>query len=541
MQLNVIKRIAVIASAVLCFCAPTVTAGDEDAVTSGTRDLTSAEAVRVMDFVYQGKSRLALDYLGSLANTCGEEPFFLLVKSRVAREALTVDDENKERVEADAEPIHRDLELVIEVCSRRMEAGDDDSSLRLYRGLAWMSKAHLRSFERRFWRAGRDAKKGRSDLEKYLETNPDDPLALGTMGVFLYFADTIPSVFKYVSKLLLMPTGDREKGLRYIEFASENRNFMQTEFQVVRYTIYVLFEGRYEDGLDGTRGLLDRYPDNPRMALPIALMQPFDPANVARNVRLVDGVTDGVEEWSPGPGEPEHYALTLLDFLSVYAERFFAPPEVAESGLRRIADDNPDHPDWVGGYAAFELGRLMASLGESNEARSAFDWVGRNRPVGYIHGDAKEMAKALAGGDRSTNFPKSMWITEIYFGTRDDRTNAVEDISSSAATLQSEFYLGEALLIEGDMDAALAAYGEVLQATADPWNEEFQMLAASRVAEIHGARGDYEAASHWLGKARDYYRKEFLVDWVLEGRKRHYDRMRTDPEVSAPRLLSPPP
>jgi tetratricopeptide (TPR) repeat protein len=524
----------VLAAGALCAAASRAPAD-----TPATRELSRAEAARVMNFVFEGKTRLAIDYLDEVADACAGQPFYLLIKTRVDRELLTVDDENKERVETDAEPVHRELDRVIDICSQRMEDGDQDSNLRLYRGLAWMSKSHLSSFARQFWSAGRDAKKGRSDLETYLRDHPDDPVAKGTLGVFLYFADTIPSVFKYLSKLLLLPTGDRERGLSYIQYAAEHPSFLQPEFEGVLGTVYMLFEGRYEDGIAETIALLERYPANPRIALPLALMLPFDPARLTRNAALVDD-TAGRVAGAPSDA-PEQYPLTLLEFLIAYAERFLAPPDVAKTQLSRIASENPDHPDWVGGYAAFELGRLQASLGEVSEARTAFAWVKSNQRVAYLHDDAGRLSKALREFDRSANVPKSSWVIEIYFGTADDRKNAIADLSASASTPPSDFYLAEAMMLAGDFDAALAAYKSVVEADVDPWNEELQMLASCRVGEIYGARGDYDTACKWLEKAMEFYQKEFLVDWLLEGRQRYYERLRDGETTAAPHLLNPAP
>jgi tetratricopeptide (TPR) repeat protein len=531
MQVTKYLLVVLMASFAAAFAPPSV------ANSQAPRDLTPGEAAEAMNFVYEVKTGDAIDYLRRLEGACDGQPFYLLVKARVDRELLTIDDEDKDQIEADSGPMHRDLERVIEVCSRRIGEGNEDPTLMLYRGLAWMSKAHLSSFAREFWSAGRDAKRGKSDLEAYLEVEPEDPLALGTMGVFLYFADTIPSLFKYLSKLLLMPTGDREKGLRYMEYAADHPNLMQVEFEAVRANVYLLFEGRFEDGIERTMGLIERFPENPRIVTTLALALPFDAAGVGRNAELVDVSIDRLKAMPPD--YPERYAFTLLEFLYAYASRFFAPPNVAQTSLRRIADAGPDHPDWVAGYAAFELGRLLASMGEAREAQTAFDWVNRNQHAGYLHDDSKRLMEALRELDRSANVPESTWITEIYFGSDEDRRNAIEGITASASTPSSDFYLAEATLLAGDFDAALAVYRSVVDSKVDPWNEEFQMLASSRIAEIYGARGDYENASRWLDRAMDHYQKEFLVDWMLEGRRRFYDRLRDGETDQAPRILSP--
>jgi hypothetical protein len=131
-------------------------------------------------------------------------------------------------------------------------------------------------------------------------------------------------------------------------------------------------------------------------------------------------------------------------------------------------------------------------------------------------------------------------VTEIYFGTADER----EDLIAAAdtvfsASVKGGFYLGETFLFAGRLDDALAAYTRVLETSAPPWDDEFKMLSASRAAEICGARGDYATAADWLGRADGYYAKEYLVDWILEGRRGYYKRLDEGRETVTPRLLTP--
>jgi tetratricopeptide (TPR) repeat protein len=270
-------------------------------------------------------------------------------------------------------------------------------------------------------------------------------------------------------------------------------------------------------------------------------MQPFNPIGVAGTARRIDEMLERFDGESPG--QAERYALVLLEFLNAYANRFVAPADVATEELNRIADSNPGHPDWVGGYAAFELGRLLASQGRTEDARSAFAWVSHNDRVSFLHKDAKKMAKSLRDEDDAAPTLKPAWITDIYFGTTDERAETVREFDSAptgtAVTVQTIFYRAEALLLAGNRETALAAYLELLDTDVDPWDEEFKMLAASRAAEIHGVRGDYDQAADLLGSAMKYYSGEFLVDWVLEGRQRYYRRLHEDEELSAPRILTP--
>jgi tetratricopeptide (TPR) repeat protein len=493
-----------------------------------------------MELVYQGKTQDAAAYLAGIPDVNREEPFYLLVKARVARELLPVDDDNKDRLEAASRPVHRDLDLVIDRCTRRMnsESPDSDPRLLLYRGLAWMSKSHLHSFARSFWSAGRNAKKGKSDLGRYLEEHPDDPLALGTMGVFLYFADTIPTLVKYLSRLLLLPGGDREKGLEYLHRAAAMESIYQVDFQVVETSIDLLFEGRFEDGLDGSKALFNRFPDYPRLCIPMALMLPFDPVGLPANTRIVDESLDRYATGATNTPEPASYPAALLDFLDAHAGRFIAPPDVAADRLNRFTEPDTGRPDWITGYAAFELGRLAASEGRSTDAGELFSFVRHHPKAALIHGEADKMHKALgrhpdAGADE---YP----VTEIYFGTREERTALLEQqYVVFPATTKGLFYRGETLLLNGVFGEALEVFAELVETEATPWDEEFQLLAACRAAEICGAGGDYDRAARWLERAGDYYHKEYLVDWLLEARRGYYKRLANGEEKVAPRLLAP--
>jgi hypothetical protein len=64
------------------------------------------------------------------------------------------------------------------------------------------------------------------------------------------------------------------------------------------------------------------------------------------------------------------------------------------------------------------------------------------------------------------------------------------------------------------------------------------MFASTRIAEIYAARGYYKTAARYQGIALTYYHNEYLVDWVLEGRKRYFERLAEGKESSPPTLLT---
>jgi len=68
------------------------------------------------------------------------------------------------------------------------------------------------------------------------------------LGGYLYFADTIPGMLKFLGRLLFIPTGDRESGLALLNEAAEGGEWFSLDWQVALVAIDLVFEGRFEDG-----------------------------------------------------------------------------------------------------------------------------------------------------------------------------------------------------------------------------------------------------------------------------------------------------
>lgn len=502
-----------------------------------SRDISEAEARDAIALIYLGRPHEAIAMIESLREPCNGEPLYLLTRVRVMRELLPLDDEDKKMIRRVSAPLHAELDRVIEVCTRRMDQGDEDPRLLLYRGWARMYKSQLKSFARSFWSAGRDAGKGKKDLARYLKLNPDDSTADGIMSAFLYFADTIPSAFKFISKLLFLPSGDRERGLAGLERASHGGGLLEADQQVLLCSVYILFEGRYEDGLRGFRQIRTRYPEYMRLGVAMSVLHPLMP----RGTGMTDDEVDNTiyDAYGKDRAKVDWGMHALLRYTRAYSDRFYGDPDVAEARLQRLAMDPPEHPDWVEPFARLELGRLLASRGRFAEARTLFQSILDTKQAGYAHGEARKMMRDLDHDPVPSGLIHDQWIRDIYHGDATTRDNSVSQLDQLVPpNLQSIFYVGEGFLLNGQYNAALESYLEVLRLEVPAWDESYQMLAASRAAEIFGSRGDYRSAARYLDRAMQYYHKEFFVDWLLQGRKRYYDRLADGKETGGPSLYS---
>jgi tetratricopeptide (TPR) repeat protein len=509
-------------------------AGDSQSMTA-SRDLTEAEVRRTFDRVFRARVREQLAWTDSMAATCKGQPMYHLARARLYRELIPVDDESKEEVKRLAGPLYGELNQVIAQCTARIDGGDKDPNLRLYRGWAYMLASHVHTYEKSWWTAGRESKKGKEDLEWYLQRYPQDPVASSLMGAFLYFADTLPAAYKFVSKLLFLPSGDRDRGLQMMEMARGWNSIMESDNGLILYSVYLGFEGRFEEGLEGFTNLRREFPLHSTFIRPEAIMYPLLPrrpsslgdsldANMARVAMLPKDEID----WS---------TVTLIRFERAYADRFYNPARAIER-FEDILRDDPKHPDWAPGFSAFELGRLKAAAGDAEGARRAWDLVLRDEHTKHLHDDVKAMRSALDKNPRGTGAgPRD--VPAIYGESDDARARVRAELEAiQSPTVADMFYLGEVWLMSGNPDRALEAYTGAINPKTAPWDESYQMVAATRAGEILGAKGDYTAAMKHYERAGKFWRKEFLYDWVLEARRRYFERLKSGAETTPPSLLS---
>ncbi len=131
------------------------------------------------------------------------------------------------------------------------------------------------------------------------------------------------------------------------------------------------------------------------------------------------------------------------------------------------------------------------------------------------------------------------WIAQVYSSDLDSlATIRTRFESLSDNSIIALFYVGECDLLAGRFDEALESYDKTINIEAPRWDHTYQMIASTRIAEIFASRGHYEKAAEYQARAMDFYHREYLVDWVIEGRQRYFARLADGEETVVPTLLS---
>ena len=111
--------------------------------------------------------------------------------------------------------------------------------------------------------AARDGKKIKDALERALRLDPTLNDAYFGIGLYHYYADVAPAAAKILRWLLLLPGGDRARGLREMLQARDKGELLRGEADFQLQIVYLWYEHKTADALSLLERLDVRYPHNP--------------------------------------------------------------------------------------------------------------------------------------------------------------------------------------------------------------------------------------------------------------------------------------
>jgi len=109
----------------------------------------------------------------------------------------------------------------------------------------------------------REGNRIREALQRAIQLDPTIQDAYFGIGLYHYYADVVPATLKFFRWLMLLPGGDRAKGLREMLQARERGQLLAGEADYQLHLLYLWYEHRTADALSLLRSLDERYSSNP--------------------------------------------------------------------------------------------------------------------------------------------------------------------------------------------------------------------------------------------------------------------------------------
>ena len=372
-----------------------------------------------------------------------------------------------------------------------------------YLGGAYGARVQWRVLRGEHLAAARDGKQAKESLERALALAPKMYDAYFGIGLYHYYADVAPTVARMVRWLLLLPGGDRTRGLGEMLEARNRGALLGGEADYQLHLIYLWYEESPARALELLNGLRARYWRNPLFVSRVAAIQDVYLHDHAASLATFQSLLDQVrllQVNSPGIAEV-HARLGLAGELDHLYET-----DAAIDELRRVMASRATAPFGGLARASLALGLAQDRLGARQTAvtsyRSALEFA-RREDLGDLEDEARAALRRTPPDPRIAEaYRLSLQAWRLLQSGDLERADTLmrRALELNPDDPVAEFRHGKLHAARGAPDAALASYERVIRAqpVAPPTFRADAYLEAGR---LHESRQRLQAAAEMYQSA----------------------------------------
>jgi tetratricopeptide (TPR) repeat protein len=165
--------------------------------------------------------------------------------------------------ESQDDKLYQLLDVVIEMCEKRLDEHPDDVTALFFNGGAVGFRGRLRANRGKWVGAANDGIVALPLVRKAYELEPNNYDVLLGIGIYNYYASVIPEKYPIVKPVMIFfPSGDRKKGLEQLRQASQNAKYAKVEAMYFLMQNYFVYEKDFASALELARKLNAKYPNN---------------------------------------------------------------------------------------------------------------------------------------------------------------------------------------------------------------------------------------------------------------------------------------
>jgi tetratricopeptide (TPR) repeat protein len=219
-----------------------------------------ADALAGLDRLYAMDFPAAASAFARIGERYPDHPVGPLLQGLLPWWQILLDPENP----AHDEELLAAMDQVVDRADRRLRRNPNDLDGLFFRSGAYAFRARVHAYRGRWLRAANDGRRALQSLRKVQKLDPGNPdLGFG-IGLFDYLADVVPKKHPFLKPFaLLLPRGDRARGLAELQESAEHGRFVQTEAYYALYQLHFQFEKDYGKANADVSWLRLHHPENP--------------------------------------------------------------------------------------------------------------------------------------------------------------------------------------------------------------------------------------------------------------------------------------
>jgi tetratricopeptide (TPR) repeat protein len=165
--------------------------------------------------------------------------------------------------ESQDEKLYDLLDVVINMCEKRLDENRNDVTAMFFKGGAVGFRGRLRANRGKWLGAANDGIVALPLVRKAYDLEPENYDILLGIGIYNYYAAVIPSKYPIVKPVMIFfPSGDRIKGLEQLKQAAQKALYAKIEANYFLLQNYLTFEKDYAQALEIAKKLHELYPNN---------------------------------------------------------------------------------------------------------------------------------------------------------------------------------------------------------------------------------------------------------------------------------------
>ena len=216
-------------------------------------------------------------------------------------------------------------------------------------------------------------RKAINNLEKSLKLDPTYYDAYFGLGIYQYYAGTLPSVIKVLAKIVAIK-GNPQEGVQFLNLAREKAHFTSDSAKLILIEVQNTRNSPFyapEKSLEFIRQLRVKFPNNPLMHY-VEIICLYETGHL-------DDVTAQANQFLKRIGTDKFYkdiyiprAYTALGTAQMAQGNFETARQLFEEGQEKTKNQEPSR--W-GVWNALRLGQVYDVLGQRTQAQAQYKYV----------------------------------------------------------------------------------------------------------------------------------------------------------------------
>jgi hypothetical protein len=170
---------------------------------------------------------------------------------------INIDDESRDDIFIET------MDEVIALCDSLLEANPSNVTALFFKGGALGFQGRLRANRSSWIKAANDGRRALPIVQRAFAIAPDNNDILLGIGIYNYYASTIPERYPLVQPVMVFfPAGDKKKGIEQLQTASRNARYAAIEAEYFLLQLHYNYERQYVRALEISTSLYQRFPNN---------------------------------------------------------------------------------------------------------------------------------------------------------------------------------------------------------------------------------------------------------------------------------------